>query len=147
MARQDGPTVPVGHSFSGMIVTEAGVHPNVSAFVYVAAQGPSEIRRRESDRGLKSTILVSGRRVPMLASSLKRFDSTRLRQFARTEAAPAHYLLIVACFAAGHADYRPVSYNRKGIPDDDQNKARSRGAAFAPNRACGRRGKQEAPPP
>jgi pimeloyl-ACP methyl ester carboxylesterase len=38
--RQDGPTVLVGHSFSGMIVTEAGVHPNVSALVYAAARGP-----------------------------------------------------------------------------------------------------------
>ena len=31
IALQPGPTVLVGHSFSGMIVTEAGVHPNVSA--------------------------------------------------------------------------------------------------------------------
>ena len=38
--RQDGPTVLVGHSFSGMIVTEAGVHPSVSAVVYVAARAP-----------------------------------------------------------------------------------------------------------
>jgi pimeloyl-ACP methyl ester carboxylesterase len=38
--RQDGPTVLVGHSFSGMIVTEAGVHPVVSALVYVAARAP-----------------------------------------------------------------------------------------------------------
>ena len=38
--RQDGPTVLVGHSFSGMIVTEAGLHPNVSALVYVAARAP-----------------------------------------------------------------------------------------------------------
>ncbi|RUM25647.1 alpha/beta hydrolase [Rhizobium vallis] len=38
--RQDGPTVLVGHSFSGMLVTEAGVHPNVSALVYVAARAP-----------------------------------------------------------------------------------------------------------
>ena len=38
--RQDGPTVFAGHSFSGMIVTEAGVHPNVSALVYVAARAP-----------------------------------------------------------------------------------------------------------
>src|SRR6266700_2555223 len=38
LARQDGPTVLVGHSFSGMIVTEAGMHPNVSALVYVAAR-------------------------------------------------------------------------------------------------------------
>src|SRR5271170_5131129 len=40
IARQDGPTVLVGHSFSGMIVTEAGMHPNVSALVYVAARAP-----------------------------------------------------------------------------------------------------------
>jgi pimeloyl-ACP methyl ester carboxylesterase len=40
LARQDGPTVLVGHSFSGMIVTDAGVHPKVSAVVYVAARAP-----------------------------------------------------------------------------------------------------------
>ncbi|CAA0090815.1 Uncharacterised protein [Starkeya nomas] len=40
LARQDGPTVLVGHSFGGMLVTETGVHPNVSALVYVAARAP-----------------------------------------------------------------------------------------------------------
>ena len=40
LSRQDGPTVLAGHSFSGMIVTEAGTHPNVSAVVYVAARAP-----------------------------------------------------------------------------------------------------------
>ena len=40
LARQDGPTVLAGHSFAGMIVTDAGVHPNVSAVVYVAARAP-----------------------------------------------------------------------------------------------------------
>ena len=40
LARQNGPTVLVGHSFSGMIVTEVGVHPNVSTLVYVAARAP-----------------------------------------------------------------------------------------------------------
>jgi len=38
--RQDGPTVLVGHSFAGMIVTEAGVDPKISAVVYVAARAP-----------------------------------------------------------------------------------------------------------
>jgi hypothetical protein len=33
----------VGHSFSGMIVTEAGMHPNVSALVYVAARAPDAV--------------------------------------------------------------------------------------------------------
>src|SRR5262252_7983565 len=40
LARQDGPTVLVGHSFAGMLVTEAGVDPKVSAIVYVAARAP-----------------------------------------------------------------------------------------------------------
>ena len=38
--RQTGPTVLVGHSFSGMIVSQAGVDPKVSALVYVAARAP-----------------------------------------------------------------------------------------------------------
>ena len=37
---QQGPTVLVAHSFGGMILTEAGVDPKVSAIVYVAARAP-----------------------------------------------------------------------------------------------------------
>jgi pimeloyl-ACP methyl ester carboxylesterase len=37
---QPGPTVLVGHSFSGMIVTEVGADPKVTALVYVAARAP-----------------------------------------------------------------------------------------------------------
>jgi predicted alpha/beta hydrolase family esterase len=40
LARQDGPTVLVGHSFSGVLVSETGVHPNVASLVYVAARAP-----------------------------------------------------------------------------------------------------------
>ena len=40
LALQDGPTVLVGHSFSGMIVTEAGIDAKVTALVYVAARAP-----------------------------------------------------------------------------------------------------------
>jgi pimeloyl-ACP methyl ester carboxylesterase len=40
LSRQDGPTVLVGHSFGGMVITEAGNHPNVSSLVYIAARGP-----------------------------------------------------------------------------------------------------------
>ena len=37
---QRGPTVLVAHSFGGMLLTEAGVDPKVSAVVYVAARAP-----------------------------------------------------------------------------------------------------------
>jgi pimeloyl-ACP methyl ester carboxylesterase len=37
---QDGPVVLVGHSYGGVVVTEAGTHPNVAALVYIAAFAP-----------------------------------------------------------------------------------------------------------
>ena len=40
LALQDGPTVLVGHSFAGTLISEAGMAPNVSALVYVAARAP-----------------------------------------------------------------------------------------------------------
>jgi pimeloyl-ACP methyl ester carboxylesterase len=40
LASQDGPTVLVGHSFAGTIISEAGNDPKVSALVYVAARAP-----------------------------------------------------------------------------------------------------------
>ena len=40
IAAQPGPTVLVGHSFSGMIVSEVGVDPKITALVYVAARAP-----------------------------------------------------------------------------------------------------------
>src|SRR5205085_7734224 len=40
LARQDGPTVLVGRSFSARIVPWAGMLPNVSTLVYVAARAP-----------------------------------------------------------------------------------------------------------
>src|SRR6266850_465570 len=40
LALQDGPTVLVGHSWAGTVISEAGVEPQVSALVYVAARAP-----------------------------------------------------------------------------------------------------------
>src|SRR5262249_35535582 len=34
---QDGPTLLVGHSYGGSVITEAGVHPSVAGLVYIAA--------------------------------------------------------------------------------------------------------------
>jgi pimeloyl-ACP methyl ester carboxylesterase len=37
---QTGPTILVGHSYGGSIITETGIHPNVVGLVYVAAHAP-----------------------------------------------------------------------------------------------------------
>jgi pimeloyl-ACP methyl ester carboxylesterase len=40
LAKQDGPTVLVGHSWGGTVITEAGNSPKVVSLVYVAAFAP-----------------------------------------------------------------------------------------------------------
>ena len=49
---QDGPTILVGHSYGGSIITEAGVHPNVVGLVYVAAHAP-DVGEDEGELGAK----------------------------------------------------------------------------------------------
>src|SRR6476661_3392758 len=50
---QNGPTLLVGHSYGGSIITEAGVHPNVVGLVYVAAHAP-DVGEDESALGKKT---------------------------------------------------------------------------------------------
>jgi pimeloyl-ACP methyl ester carboxylesterase len=40
LALQDGADGPLAHSWGGMVISEAGVDPKVSALVYVAARAP-----------------------------------------------------------------------------------------------------------
>jgi pimeloyl-ACP methyl ester carboxylesterase len=40
LAQQQGPVILVGHSWGGVVITEAGVDPKVAGLVYVAAFGP-----------------------------------------------------------------------------------------------------------
>jgi len=42
IALQDGPVLLVGHSYGGVVITEAGNDPKVVGLVYVAALAPSE---------------------------------------------------------------------------------------------------------
>jgi pimeloyl-ACP methyl ester carboxylesterase len=50
---QVGPTLLVGHSYGGSIITEAGVHPNVVGLVYVAAHAP-DVGEDEGELGKKT---------------------------------------------------------------------------------------------
>ena len=42
LAQQDGPVILVGHSWAGVVITEAGMDPKVAGLVYVAAFGPDQ---------------------------------------------------------------------------------------------------------
>jgi pimeloyl-ACP methyl ester carboxylesterase len=49
---QDGPTVLVGHSYGGSVISQAGVHPSVVGLVYVAAHAP-DVGENEATLGQK----------------------------------------------------------------------------------------------
>jgi pimeloyl-ACP methyl ester carboxylesterase len=55
---QDGPTLLVGHSYGGSIITEAGVHPNVIGLVYVAAHAP-DVGEDEGALGRKTPSVLA----------------------------------------------------------------------------------------
>jgi len=42
LSAQKAPVVLVGHSYGGVVITEAGNHPNVAALVYIAAFAPDK---------------------------------------------------------------------------------------------------------
>lgn len=56
LALQDGPTVLVGHSYGGMVVSAAGDEPNVRSLVYIAAFQP--------DKGESLAALAARKPVP-----------------------------------------------------------------------------------
>ena len=61
LARQDGPAILVGHSYGGVVITEAGKADNVAALVYVAAFVP--------DAGESLLAMIEGGAPPPLQPS------------------------------------------------------------------------------
>ncbi|ARQ00320.1 alpha/beta hydrolase [Pseudorhodoplanes sinuspersici] len=55
---QKGPTLLVGHSYGGSLITEAGVHPNVVGLVYVAAHAP-DVGEDEGSLGKKTPSVLA----------------------------------------------------------------------------------------
>jgi len=50
---QGGPTLLVGHSYGGSVITEAGIHPSVVGLVYIAAHAP-DVGEDEAALGRKT---------------------------------------------------------------------------------------------
>jgi quinol monooxygenase YgiN len=65
LARQDGPTLLVGHSYGGIVISEAGDAPNVAGLVYVTAFVP--------DAGESVSTLLAGGQDPPVAPSADGF--------------------------------------------------------------------------
>ena len=87
LAAQDGPAILVGHSYGGVVVTEAGNDPKVQALVYIAAFAP--------DKGESVSSLISnpppGAPVPPILPPQDGFlflDRTSLRRLSLLTSIP-----------------------------------------------------------
>ncbi len=61
--KQDGPTILVGHSYGGAVISEAGTHENVAGLVYICAFAPDA---GESVNTLLGTFPTDGPQPPIL---------------------------------------------------------------------------------
>lgn len=57
---QDGPVLLVGHSYGGVVITEAGNNPKVAGLVYVAAFAPDTGESGSSQSGWHPIRIVNG---------------------------------------------------------------------------------------
>jgi pimeloyl-ACP methyl ester carboxylesterase len=86
LAFMNGPTVLVAHSYSGMIASEVGVDPKVTALVYIAARAP--------DAGEDYTALAAQYPTPPASAGLVRggdgYRSCRSRRSSTTSRRMSH---------------------------------------------------------
>lgn len=102
LALQDGPAVLVGHSYGGMVVTEAGNDAKVAALVYVAAFEPD---RGESLAKLAASKPVPGADPDAIKTTADGYFYLDPKAFPATfaadlPAAEAHFLAHAQVFAA-----------------------------------------------
>jgi pimeloyl-ACP methyl ester carboxylesterase len=63
MAAQDGPAILVGHSYGGVVITEAGNDPKVTGLVYIAAFAPDKGESVAAAREARESDPVAARRL------------------------------------------------------------------------------------
>ena len=121
LALQQGPAVLVAHSFAGMIVTEAGVDPRVSAVVYIAARAPdagedyTALAKRFPTPPASAGILWSGDEGRLSEAAFLRDFAGACPQIRRVFSTPFRPRSSGRCLPTG----RPVRHgdqNRAGMP-------------------------------
>jgi pimeloyl-ACP methyl ester carboxylesterase len=77
LVRQDGPTMLVGHSWGGVVITEAGANaPNVAGLVYVAAIAP-DLHESTVDLMKRGPQMPAGQAINADANGFLWLDRTR----------------------------------------------------------------------
>jgi len=77
LARQDGPTMLVGHSWGGVVITEAGANaPNVAGLVYIAAIAP-DLQESAADLMKRAPPMPAGKSIAADATGFLWLDRAK----------------------------------------------------------------------
>jgi pimeloyl-ACP methyl ester carboxylesterase len=106
--QQDGPTVLVGHSYGGAIITQAGADPKVKALVYVAAVVPEV---GESTAKLAMSIPPASNDIHPTSDGFLMLDPSKFRAdfAADVPASEANFMAISQVLVSGAAFTAPVT--------------------------------------
>lgn len=95
LARETGKTLLVGHSYGGVVITQAGLDPKVAGLVYVSAFAPDAGESALSLNGTVPATPISADFVPDAAGFLKISDAGISADFAQ-DLSPANQVTIAA---------------------------------------------------
>lgn len=95
LAREDGKTLLVGHSYGGVVITEAGVDPKVAGLVYVAAFAPDAGESALSLTRTGPATPIGADLVPDATGFLKLSDAGVAADFAQ-DLSPAEQVAVAA---------------------------------------------------
>jgi pimeloyl-ACP methyl ester carboxylesterase len=112
LARIEGPVVLVGHSWSGVVITEAGVDPRVQGLVYVAAGAPNVSESFNDLLKLSSTAMPGVAGIQPDAEGFLWYDRAQFRAGLAADVEPgrARRLAVLQQPVAAQAFADPVTH-------------------------------------
>ena len=102
LALQDGPTILVGHSYGGSVITEAGTGSSVVGLVYIAAHMPDSGESESADGKRYPSDLAKSNAIKKTADDFDYLDPAQFREYfaadlsAEQAAFEAHSQVLIA---------------------------------------------------
>jgi pimeloyl-ACP methyl ester carboxylesterase len=102
LAQQDGPTILVGHSYGGSVITEAGTDPSVVGLVYIAAHMPDSGESESADGKRYPSDLSKSNAIKKTPDGFDYLDPAQFREYfaadlsAEQAAFEAHSQVLIA---------------------------------------------------
>src|ERR1700736_2882948 len=104
LALQDGPSILVGHSYGGAVITEAGTDPSVMGLVYIAAHMPDSGEKESEDGKRFPSDLAKSGAIKKTSDGFTYIDPTQFHELFAAALPPARAALMARWQVLNFAD-------------------------------------------